>query len=347
MAVSFMQVLTNELPEEQPAEEVDNYPIGDVAQGKLAIVFAPSKNLIGKKSNSSDPSKQALVLINPDGSIDAKIRYKAPASGWAVENFLLSADENDLYLYGPAQEEKYFNKLDPDKKWKSFQLMKVSNKEKVWIKQTDLKEFKDKIVTPPSQKKSPYYEGKKFARTANFITPDGQIFIAGQNYSTKKEGEESKQKVIDAYKDLVLFHFDKNGRLKAQYGVRRDKMNREAKSVQTPQDLFVSADGQSLYWIYGEIKGYRGGFSLTNFVDANLGMVAKGKLLYYPAVAKIDLQKGTVGDFVMVGKGKDGKQHYFTHPNFSYVLSPDNASLTFVGEDKAGKKIWLGRMLLD
>lgn len=359
MAINFKRVLTNELPEETYDLGDDIYVADDISKGKLAVVFSPIKSLIGKKTNSPEPDGHTLVLINSDGAIEKKINYKAPVSGWVIEDFILSDDGNDIYLYGPAKENEYINKLMPvnspltgrddikDIKWKSFQLMKISNNEKVWIKDTDLKEFKANVVTPPSQKRSPEYKGKKFTKSAHFVTPDGQIFIAGQNYTTKKVTKnEVTVKVIDAYKDLVMFHFDDKGQLKAQYGVRRDKMNRHSKTFPTPQDMYVSEDGSSLYWIYGEIKGFRGGFAFASFAGANIGTLSKSKLLYYPAVAKVDLAKGSIDDFVMMGQDEDGKQLYYTNPDFSYVLSPDNRSLTFVGENKAGTEIWLGRMPL-
>ena len=69
-------------------------------------------------------------------------------------------------------------------------------------------------------------------------------------------------KVRDKFKDLIMFHFDNKGGLKAQYGIRRDFNNKHAKATLTPQGVYLSQDGKSLYWVYDEIKGYRPGFSL-------------------------------------------------------------------------------------
>ncbi|MFT7590609.1 MAG: DNA-binding beta-propeller fold protein YncE [bacterium] len=156
-------------------------------------------------------------------------------------------------------------------------------------------------------------------------------------------------KVKDAYKDLVMFHFDNQGQLKAQYGIKRDKNNKWSKSILTPQDVALSGDGKSLYWTYGELKGMRQGVEIGGGLLELTGgsTLSKSKLLYYPAVARIDLEAGTIGDFVPLGADENGKQIYYTNPEFPSLMSPDRTNLTFIGESKNGKTIWLGRMNLE
>ena len=74
---------------------------------------------------------------------------------------------------------------------------------------------------------------------------------------------------------------------------------------------------KSLYWTYGEIKGMRG-LELMQSVGSSNGNVtiSKSKLLFYPAVSKIDLASGTLTDFNSLGKDSEGKQKYFTNPLF-------------------------------
>ena len=360
MAISFMRVLSNEEPEESYEIDPDIPLAEDISRGPLAVVFSPVKAMIGKKNESENPEKQTLVLLDQHGKIDTKIRFTAKVSGWMIEDFVLSEDGQEVYFYGPAKEDAYVNQVMPtnspltgrteikDIKWKSFQLMKISNKEKAWIRDTDLKEFKSKAIAPPSQKQMPVYDGKKFAKTMTYLSPSGEVFIGGQEYTTKSatDGMGNSIKVIDDYKDLILFHFDGSGKLKAQYGVRRDKMNKHSKRILTPQELVLSAEGNSLYWAYGEIAGFRGGTDFLNIGGAGIGTISKSKLLYYPAVSKINMDNAQIGDFVMFGQDQDGKQLYYSHPDFSHLISPDGNYLTFIGEDKKGSVIWLGRMKL-
>lgn len=360
MAISFARVLTNETPEETYDLDPDIPLSEDISRGPLALVFSPIKSLLAKKQQSDYPERQTLVLLDENGKIDSKINFRAKISGWVIEDFILSADGRDFYLYGPAKEGDYVNQVMPvnsplsgkteikEIKWKSFQLMKISNKELAWVKATDLKEFKDKAMTPPSQKQKPTYIGKKFEKTMTYVTPEGEVFIGGQKYTYKKQLTDrgSFQRVGVNYKDLVLFHFDARGNLKAQYGVRRDKMNSHSKAILTPQDLVLTEDGQSLVWIYGEIKGFRGGFEVATLDNGSVRTISKNKLLYYPAVSTINLDNGEVGDFKMLGQDAKGKQLYYAHPNFPYVLSPQGDHITFIGEDKRGTLVWLSKMKL-
>ena len=361
MAISFMRVLSNEEPEESFEIDPDIPLAEDISRGSLAIVFSPVKAMLGKKNQSETPERQTLVMLDQHGKIDAKINFRAKISGWVIEDFILSENGRDVYFYGPAKEDAYVNQVMPtnspltgrdeikDIKWKSFQLMKISNKELAWVRDTDLKEFKAKAMTPPSQKQTPVYDGKKFAKSMTYLSPAGEVFIGGQEYTTKKVTDQygNSRKVVDNYKDLILFHFDDSGRLKAQYGVRRDKMNRHSKAFLTPQELVLSQDGHSVFWAYGEIKGFRGGFDLFSIGNASVGTVSKSKLLYYPAVSKINLDNAEIGDFFMMGQDQSGKQLYYSHPDFPYLISPDGNFLTVIGEDNKGSLIWLGRMELN
>lgn len=342
----------------------DELEVDDIFNGKLYMVFSPIKTPLGKKFNSPTGGENTMVVVDENGKIETKIDYTTETTGWVIEAMVASST-GDLFFYGPAKDEVYVNKVMPtnspltsrsevkDIKWKNFQVMKITNNNLVWIKSTELDEFEEKAVAPPSQKQMPIYKGKKFVKTVVYVTPSGELIIGGQNYTMKNipdpnsNVEGAKIKVIDQYKDLVMFHFDNKGSLKATYGVRRDKMNKYSKSMVTPQDVYMGPDGQSVYWVYGEIKGMRKGFEMGGIFEvAGVGTISKRKLLYYPAVAQIDLRAGTVNDFISLGADSEGKQKYYTNPSFPQLLAPNGSSLTFVGEDKKGSLIWLGRMNL-
>jgi len=74
------------------------------------------------------------------------------------------------------------------------------------------------------------------------------------------------------------------------------------------------------------------------------GTVSKSKLLYFPAVAKVDLEKATISDFTYLGADAEGKQIYFTNSNVGQIMSTDGKKLIFVGENKKGSLVWLAKM---
>jgi hypothetical protein len=78
------------------------------------------------------------------------------------------------------------------------------------------------------------------------------------------------------------------GVLKRAYGVKRDNMNKYSKAISTPMDVYLSPNGKSLYWVYGEIEGMKKGFEFVGALESfGVGAVSKKKLLYFPAVAKV------------------------------------------------------------
>ena len=358
MSLSYMGVLRGDR-EILVEGESDVLEIGE---NKMGIVFSPVKSMLAKKMMDPNPSNQVIVVINPDGSVSDKINIDPPTSGWVIEDYAASAYADDFYFYGPAKNEEYVNKLKPtnsplsgtvdvkDIKYKNFQIMKFTEGKVAWTKTTDLKEFEAKSSTPPSQNKSPDYKGKDFAVNLSYVSPNGELFIGGQKYDLKQTNkgvpnEAPTYKLV--YKDLVLFHFNEQGELKAQYGIKRDKNNKWAKATMTPQELAISKDGNTVYWTYGEIKGMRQGFELFGSDGSSMATISKRKLLYYPTVARIDLAAGTIGDFVPLGADAAGKQLYYTNPGFSSVVSPDGDNVTFIGENKSGKILWLGRMIFE
>jgi hypothetical protein len=356
---------------DEPGLEESNVddPIGDLSRGDLAIVFSPMKAMLTSKMTNEDPSVHTLLIIGADGKIKSKLDIKAPSSGWWIED-IVKFGNDEIVAYGPSKDDKYINTLKPtnspatfrqstsDTKWKVFQVMKLNKDfELTYIKATDLDLFKDRLVTPPSQKRSPSYIGKRFDKRQVMMTPAGELLITGQKYVWKKVPEKDERgndvkdregntvyTKIKSYGDLLMFHFDNGGNLKSQYGIRRDKMNKYSRGIITPTDLYLGKDGSTVYWVYGEIKGFRKGFTMG--LIGYTATISKKKLLYYPTVAKVDLSKGRISDFKPLGQDEKGKQLYFTNPEFPQLYVP-GSHLTFIGEDKAGKKIWFARLDLE
>jgi len=375
MGISFTKVLSQNavIIETEGGEGEGNMmsymekSAGDLADGDAVLIFTPVKSMMIKKGMNPDPGAHTMIILNADGKIQSRIDYETPTSGWVVEGYAIAPGGNDVYYFGPAKDESYVNYLMPvntpfgssevvaDIKWKNFQVMKVSGDKVVYLNSTPLADFKAKAVNPPSQRQSPDYVGKNFEKSLAYVTPGGELIISGQKYTTTQVPDPNSNvqgatmTVKDEYTDLVMFHFDDQGVLKAQYGIRRDKNNKYSKANLTPQDVYINSNGTLLYWIYGEIQGMRKGFEIATSIAGFQGSigVSKKKLLYYPAVSRIDLANASVGDFVPLGTDAEGKQLYYTNPEFPQLLSEDQTTLTFVGEDKPGNLIWLGRMALE
>lgn len=336
----------------------------DIGHSDIALYFVPIKAMFVKDNTNPDPSAQSFVIINQNAKVVSRTDVQVPSSGWVIENLLVSP-KGDFFLYGPAKPEAYANKIQPikspltvdegapaDIKYKSFQVMRVSAQGKlIYVDQSNLDDFEAKTVTPPSQKRTPTYNGKDFLFTFSYITQKDELIIGGQSYNTKNvlvdpsNPSKGSYVVPDEYKDVFLFHFENNGKLKSQYGVRRENNNKYAKANPTPQEVFENPEGTSLYWVYGEIDGYRKGLEIGGVLSAvGAGTLRKEKLLFYSAVSKINLEQGKLTDFVAVGANAEGKQLYYMHPEHPYQLSADGKKITFIGEDKKGTEIWIGNL---
>ncbi|MCH2043296.1 MAG: hypothetical protein MK212_04090 [Saprospiraceae bacterium] len=345
----------------QPFLEI-NDTVGDFDRGDLAIVFSPLTNLTIKKHVNPNPNEHTLVIVDKNGKIKKKIELNAPSSGWWIEN-IVKFSTGEIIAYGPSKDNKYINTLKPTNSpltytskpsnttWRSFQLLKLNaNLEIDYLVTNDLNDFRRKLRTPPSQKRSPSYIGKRFDMQNAMLTPEGEFLLTGQKYTWgEKNVEDDDGNIIETYHyknfgDLLLFQFDKYGKLKTQYGVRRNKMNKYARRILTPQDLYLGKDDKSVYWVYGEIKGFRKGFTFD--IAWETVTVNKRKLLYYPAVAKIELENQKINDFKALGKDARGRQSHFTNPEFPQLFV-DNSHLIFIGEDKKGSLLWFGQMELE
>ena len=113
-------------------------------------------------------------------------------------------------------------------------------------------------------------KGKKFQIANYHIAENGDFFVTGQNFKTSNESTK--------YLDILGFHFDNNGVLKAQYSIDVQESNSIAKANGTEQVFIENVNSGNMFWILFEIKGVA---------------AAKGKMLTYPRIGKIDIAKVT------------------------------------------------------
>ncbi len=306
----------------------------------MIFIFAPS-NAMGKKLADPDNNNYTYVRVDDQCNVVERFSFKSPASYWRIDDMLVN--NNELYFYGPAMagRDKYFNEGvgtrfgGGEVKYKAVQLLKVSGGKMVYLTETNLEEFKAKQQFPPNQRKTPDYNGREFGVRSYFFTSGGDLIVLGQNYDKTKEG------LITKYEDVLGFHFDKNGILKAQYGldtkekgitVDYNYLNGIGYTAVTkittvyacPQTLIEGSDGDQ-YWILQEIKGQ-----------------GRDKLLTYPRIGKINMKNSTLTDLKTFGKGEG----FYLDPKYPFLETDKNETVVFFGADKAGKELWFARVKL-
>lgn len=292
--------------------------------GDFAIVFAPLN--VGKKASDPDPLNFSYVRIaSTDCNIKERINFKSLNSYWSVADMAIT-DNGDVFVYGPANSknnDKYYNEQIGAEKFSDFMIMKIASGKLAWVSNTNLDEFETKLQAPPSQKKAPAYKGKKFAIGGLELAPNGDLLIYGQNYKTKDDGLE--------YTDIVVFHFDTQGKLKSQYGLDVLETNKYAQANFSESLFTASNDNKSMYWIIFEVAGMKTG--------------GRARQLNYARIGKINLSAATVGNFTALGQAKGDK--YYLENSFPILPSKDGNKLTFFGSDKGGRTLWFCRVALD
>jgi len=299
--------------------------------GGLMMVFAPMGGQGMNKVASPDKNAYTYIRTNENGELIHRAAFTSPASYWKIDEIVSVDGENSVYVFGPAAEgkDKYYNMSVATTKFKAIQLLKIKDGKTEYITSANLDEIESKIKTPPAQKKSPAYEGKKFDIKGYAVGSANDFFIYGQNFDMGDKGIK--------YRDVIGFHFDSKGILKSQYGVDTKETNAFALANGSPQYLQEGTNGQDVYWILTEIDGVK-----TDDVSTNH---ATTRLLIYPRVGKINVSSGTIGDFITLGK--IDKKTFYLDNKFPYLPVDEGNALVFFGNDKTGKILWFGKLRLE
>ncbi|MBF9142750.1 hypothetical protein [Hymenobacter properus] len=340
----------------------------------LGFVFAPSP--VGGKKTADAPTNYAFVRVGADTKERARVALPSPNGAWLVNGMAQSAD-GTLSIFGPANDkaDEYFAKYIPSQaanggnrepeeeafKAKNFQLAQIKDGAVRFVTSTPIDEFEKKLQTPPAQKRTPEYTGKRFKVTGGSILPNGDLLIQGQAFKFERKGliggapktassggglagglmslagkggtTMSTTETLKDYRDVMMFHFDNKGQLRAQYGVRRQENNKYSEQNPNEQHTYLGQDGRSVYWMIGEISGVR---ELSGMESGT------AKVLYYPAVAKIDLASAKLSNFA-----KFGNEQYFLNNSMPQLPMGGKNSIVYFGENKSGKTMWFGQMPLE
>lgn len=298
----------------------------------IAILFAPMGGKGMGKVQDPNAANYTFVRVSPMGDIKERISV-ASNHGIFDGSFVRVGDA--MVIYGPTNENKtdYLNEKPEDDKFKAknFQIVKINNGKVEYVTSTPISDFEKKAQNPPSQKRSPDYTGRKFRVADIMQSSNGDLLITGQNYSTPGG---LRRSAGTEYTDIIMLHFDSKGNLKAQYGVRREENDKDAKMSPNSQLLTESSDGKSLYWTILEMKGFK--------KEKELGD-SKYKFLVYPNVTKINLGSSSIGQFVQFGQGKTD---YYVNNKYPF-LPIGKGQIVFLGESSNGKTLWFAKMPID
>ncbi len=317
----------------------------------VIMVFAPMKG-------AADISKYKYFEYDISGNLVNQTEFTSPASALLIT---ASAEDNgSVYFFGtstkyPDPFERVFSEYAPifnpgftqannklDMKWaksaeqkmENFHLLKLSGSKLMFSSTTPVSEFKSKFVTAPGDKGATPYNGSKFSIEQFSVTPAGDYLIAGQLSGSVNLGLGNPQKT---YEDIVCFHLDANGKLKAQYGIGKVNNDKKSEIFSMLQHFYPSADGMKIYWELFEVKGVKG---YESFLDAYEGN-ATFYPLFFPRMVTIDLSSTKLGAVQALGQNK-----YFLRRDFISLYDKDEKSISYLGHDEDFKKLWIGKILI-
>lgn len=297
-----------------------------LGNGDFVAIFAPTGGAGYGKTADPNPLNWTYLQANSfTGEILHRETFESPASYWKIHDVTLLED-GDIYIYGEANDNantKYYNVQVGKSKATSFILAKVADNKTQYVHKTMLEEFEAKLQAPPEQKKTPAYNGKRFQLGGIQELSNGDIMISGQNYKDKEDGRQ--------FLDVMVFHFNDQGVLKAQYGLNTLESNKYAKAVFTESLFWETPDGNGAYWIIMEVAGMK-----TSMFGGD------ARALNYARVGKIDLGSATVG--AMEPLGQDKGERYFLENSFPILPLNEANKLVFFGTDKGGRTLWFARM---
>ncbi|MCX6227075.1 MAG: hypothetical protein NTV01_20390 [Bacteroidia bacterium] len=306
-------------------------------ENDMFCIFAP-KN-VGKKV--SDPSIANYTYIRISKNLDLldRISFNSPTCFWSIEGNVFDKRTDACYLFGASLNGKgqYFSDLKSTSKFDGFQIIKVADHKVEYITNTRIDEFLTKQVMPPSAKNLDSYDGKRFTIADYGATPDGNLFIAGQNYSTRRNIQTLQK--ITTYADCFAFGFDKTGNLIGQYtyNVKGFMGGQEMPII---QKCFVGKNPQNIYWLtmqpeYTSIDIFAGfGPSWFDIISSD--------------ICKVDLSANKMTDFYNYQRNREKKKFYYLNLKMPYLETVDNKLILFGSQGFLGnKRLWFARIRLD
>ena len=310
-------------------------------EGDWGIVLVPYK-AGGYKKIAPKPNELLFIRVGRDGKVKEKTPITSKVHTWKIID--IYEKNGSYFFYGPGisskLEKTYYNgKNNPnvmEKGFTDFQIVQLKGGKATFVSAVDLEEFKTKAKKPAGQKKLTIYNGKRVAIRGLDVSSSGSLFINAQDYARNAQGDGN------VYKDLFMFHFNKNGELVASYGIESTQKKgsvtggglTDARFYPTDGNVVESPDGKKLYWYLFPVKKIhvekeiQGNYEYTYYIPRTA-----------PRVGSIDLSSGEMSEFQEFG----GKKFFLinSHP---YISIEGGSKVIYLGEGgEKGKQLWLGK----
>jgi len=348
----FLHVSTDLNLTEAKLPLTGNYSLvycGRLKSGNVFSVFAPNKG-------AADTKKYFYAECTSDGKIVNANDFNAPTPNMAIMDysevngsiyFAAASDKSDeayneqFTSYAPIgnpgystaanrQMDKYEKRM-LGQKFDKFHLLQFTNGKLQFASTTIIKDIKNLVVNPPSQKKSHPFEGKKFEVQNITVTPSGNILVAGQLVDKKIVNKGSSYEY--RYYDYVCMQFDAQGTLKTQYAVEKVFNDSKDESFPARQNFIMSKDGKTAYWELMEVKAVKYYPSAAAAFNGN--SIISGH--FFPRIAKINLEGRSISDFE--GLGENGKYVVYNNPT---SITDKEGNRYYIGHDEDYEKVWIG-----
>lgn len=234
-------------------------------------------------------------------------------------------------------------------KFTGFSVGKIAGGKLAFIKDTPIDDFNAKSVTPTGQKKALDFDGKRFQTYSINIVSNGDIMINGQDFKVGKSiigssGSDGAR----LYRGVYLFQFDQQGNLKHNYGIQLEQKERAGFFNKSPltsdmfgaeSTIYESPDKTKAYWFLHTCR------AIEDVTDVDNGFwtttVTKSwSPLYTFQYGTIDLNKGTAGEFKILGESE--KKNYYLMP--SAYANELGKYLIVLSETEKGSRILQSRV---
>lgn len=336
---SYSMVFCQEISEEASGKSV--------GKQDFIVVLAPT-------TGSGDATKYVYLHYDIKGTLKNKVEFTSPSSNLLVnsadvkngEVFMsaLSTKSKEAYEEvfkdyasisnpggGPQGESFQLSKYNKaaSEEMDNLHLLKFSGNKMIFATTAPVSEFKVKKQVAMGEKSGKVYNGKKFFVQNFEVTPNNEFLVSGQTTFMQTINNVP----VKTYGDIICFHFDSQGKLKAQYAVDKLYEDKLSEISTMPQTFFVTSDGKSAYWEIIEFKMEKDFFgNLTEH--------------YFPRIVKIDLAKATLGEFKYPG---DKKYYIYNGDDGSITMYFDapTATRTYVGIGIKDKDIWVSKVTFD
>jgi len=339
------------------------------------------------KVQADDPTQLTYIKIDDTGKIIEKFNFNTKCNEWAI--FDAYAVGKDVYLYGAGninKPEKNFTKSPycitadaapgvgtPEQRMQTIegmkfdylQVVKLSGGKATFVSAVSMDDINAKGIKPDSQKKLREFDGKKFILNGLTVTTNGDVLISGQDFKIDNMGDVRGR----VYKDLLMFHFDKNGNFKRYYGVENTAKSAGllggaggAKSFPSEFVIYESPNNANeLYWnvfLCKDIDVDCSSETSNNYISGTQTTTTTCVYtpLYQGQIGKIDATSGSITDFKTFGgedfylyidleddgKGKD--LPYFSingGKQVVYVARKRKGGIS--GSERWGTEIWFGK----